>query len=80
VRINPFALGSDRIEAAFLAKLASVARLAGAMAGGLAMDERPALDRAVWATYEVARIARDPRADAAAARGPSRQVGEEKGG
>jgi hypothetical protein len=58
--INPFALGAARTEAAFVAKLASVARLVGAMAGGLSRDERPALDRAARATYEAAGIGPDP--------------------
>ncbi|HEY7591326.1 MAG TPA: hypothetical protein VH723_10050 [Candidatus Limnocylindrales bacterium] len=54
------ALGAARVEAAFVAKLASVTRLVGAMAGGLSRDERPALDRAVRATYEAAGIGPDP--------------------
>ena len=58
--MNPFALGALRTEAAFAAKLASIARLAGAMAGGLSRDERPALDRAVRAAYEGMGIGPDP--------------------
>ena len=60
VGINPFALGATRTEAAFVAKLVSVTRLIGAMAGGLARDERPPLDRAVRAIYETAGIGPDP--------------------
>jgi hypothetical protein len=58
--INPFALTGAATEGAFAAKLAGLARLAGAMAGGLARDERPALDRALRATYEMAGIGADP--------------------
>lgn len=60
VGINPFALGGARTEAAFVAKLSSVARLIGAMAGGLARDERPALDRAVRGSYAAAGVGPDP--------------------
>lgn len=83
VGINPFALGAIRTEAAFVAKLVSVARLIGAMAGGLARDERPALDRAVRATLEAAGIGPDP---ASHERTPPTlgdlvaRLGEEKGG
>jgi TraG P-loop domain len=58
--INPFALGETRTEAAFVTKLALVGRLVAAMAGGLSRDERPALDRALRATYEAAGIGPDP--------------------
>lgn len=58
--INPFALTGAATEGAFAAKLAGLARLAAAMAGGLARDERPALDRALRATYETAGIRPDP--------------------
>jgi hypothetical protein len=58
--INPFALGHARSEAAFVAKVALVGRLVAAMAGGLSRDERPALDRALRATYEGAGIGPDP--------------------
>ena len=58
--INPFALTGAATEGAFAAKLAGLARLAGAMAGGLARDERPALDRSLRATYEMAGIGPDP--------------------
>ncbi len=58
--INPFALTGAAAEGAFAAKLAGLARLAGAMAGGLARDERPALDRSLRATYEIAGIGPDP--------------------
>jgi type IV secretory pathway VirB4 component len=58
--LNPFALGDIRTEAAFVGKLALVGRLVAAMAGGLSRDERPALDRAIRATYEAAGIGPDP--------------------
>jgi hypothetical protein len=58
--INPFALGETRTEAAFAAKLALVGRLVAAMAGGLARDEHPALDRALRSTYDAAGIGPDP--------------------
>ncbi|NJD27010.1 MAG: hypothetical protein FIA92_01790 [Chloroflexi bacterium] len=58
--LNPFALGETRTEAAFVGRLALVGRLAAAMAGGLARDERPALDRAIRATYEAAGSGPDP--------------------
>ena len=58
--INPFALGDTGTEAAFVGKLALVGRLVAAMAGGLSRDERPALDRAIRATYEAAGIGPDP--------------------
>jgi hypothetical protein len=58
--INPFALGETRTEAAFVARLALVGRLVAAMAGGLSRDERPALDRALRATYDAAGIGPDP--------------------
>jgi hypothetical protein len=58
--INPFALGETRTEAAFVAKLALVGRLVAAMAGGVSRDERPALDRALRAAFEVVGIRPDP--------------------
>jgi hypothetical protein len=58
--INPFALGQTGTEAAFVAKVVLVGRLVAAMAGGLSRDERPALDRAVRAAYEVVGISPDP--------------------
>jgi type IV secretory pathway VirB4 component len=54
--INPFAFTGTASEGAFTAKLASLARLVAAMAGGLSRDEHPALDRALRATYEAAGI------------------------
>lgn len=58
--IDPFAIGGPRTEGAFTAKLALVGRLVGAMAGGLARDERGALDRALRAAYADAGIGPDP--------------------
>ena len=58
--LNPLAMNAGGSEGAFAAKLALVGRLAGAMAGGLSRDERPALDRALRATYEAAGIGPDP--------------------
>jgi type IV secretory pathway VirB4 component len=58
--LNPLAMNAGGTEGAFAAKLALVGRLAGAMAGGLSRDERPALDRALRATYEAAGIGPDP--------------------
>ncbi|MEW5991651.1 MAG: hypothetical protein AB1736_09965 [Chloroflexota bacterium] len=58
--INPLAPGEIRTEAAFAARLALIGRLVTAMAGGLSRDERPALDRAIRATYEAAGIGPDP--------------------
>ena len=58
-------------EGAFAAKLALVGRLVGAMAGGLSRDERPALDRALRATYEAAGIGPDPATPRPASRRPS---------
>jgi len=58
--LNPFALTGAATESAFAAKVAALSRLVGAMAGGLARDERPALDRSLRATYETAGIGPDP--------------------
>ena len=58
--INPFALGQAGTEAGFVAKVVLVGRLVAAMAGGLSRDERPALDRALRAAYEVVGIRPDP--------------------
>lgn len=58
--LNPLAMNAGGTEGAFAAKLALVGRLAGAMAGGLSRDERPALDRALRTTYEAAGIGPDP--------------------
>lgn len=58
--INPFALAETKTEAAFVGKLALVGRLVAAMVGGLSRDERPALDRALRATYEAAGISPNP--------------------
>ena len=58
--LNPLAMNPGGSEGAFAAKLALVCRLAGAMAGGLSRDERPALDRALRTSYEAAGIGPDP--------------------
>lgn len=59
--IDPFALGgAPRTEGAFVAKLGLLGRLVGAMAGGLARDERGALDRALRAAYADVGIGPDP--------------------
>ncbi len=58
--LNPLTMNGGGSEGAFAAKLALVGRLASAMAGGLSRDERPALDRALRATYETAGIGPDP--------------------
>lgn len=58
--LNPFALTGTRTAGAFAAKLAVLERLVAAMAGGLSRDERPALDRALRATYGGAGIGPDP--------------------
>ena len=58
--LDPFALGGPRTEGAFVAKLGLLGRLIGSMAGGLARDERGALDRALRATYAAAGIGPDP--------------------
>jgi len=60
VGLNPFALTGTSDPGAFSAKLAMLSRLVGAMAGGLSRDERPALDRALRAAYQAARIGPDP--------------------
>lgn len=60
VGLNPFALTGTSDPGAFSAKLAMLSQLVGAMAGGLSRDERPALDRALRATYESAHIGPDP--------------------
>jgi hypothetical protein len=60
VGLNPFALSGAAEPGAFSAKLAMLSRLIGAMVGGLGRDERPALDRALRASYEAARIGPDP--------------------
>ncbi|MBA3779221.1 MAG: hypothetical protein H0X16_07985, partial [Chloroflexi bacterium] len=61
VGLNPFVLSGARSEGAFSAKLTALARLIGAMAGGLTRDERPALDLALRAAYEEAGIGPDPQ-------------------
>jgi len=82
VGLNPFALASTD-PGAFSAKLAMLTRLVTAMAGGLAKDERPTLDRALRACYEAAGIGSDP---ASFGRRPPRladlaaRVGDEPGG
>lgn len=58
--LNPFALSGSAGEVGLVAKLASLTRLVAAMAGGLARDERAALDRALRAVYEAAGIGPDP--------------------
>ncbi len=58
--LNPFAIGGAATEAAFAAKIAALSRLVAAMAGGTSRDERPALDRALRATYAAAGIGPDP--------------------
>ena len=60
VGLNPFALSGSADPGAFSAKLAMLTRLVAAMAGGLSRDERPALDRALRASYESAGIRPDP--------------------
>jgi len=60
VGLNPFALTGTSDPGAFSAKLAMLSQLVGAMAGGLSRDERPALDRALRATYQSAHIGPDP--------------------
>ncbi len=60
VGLNPFALTGASDPGAFSAKLAMLSRLVAAMVGGLSRDERPALDRALRASYEVSRIGPDP--------------------
>lgn len=60
VGLNPFAFAGGDDPGAFTAKLAMLARLIAAMAGGLSRDERPALDRALRATYAAAGIGPDP--------------------
>jgi type IV secretory pathway VirB4 component len=60
VGLNPFALSGSADPGAYAAKLAMLSRLVGAMVGGLSRDERPALDRALRASYESARISPDP--------------------
>jgi len=58
--LNPFTIGGATTEAAFAAKVAALSRLVAAMAGGTSRDERPALDRALRATYAAAGIGPDP--------------------
>ena len=60
VGLNPFAFTGPATDGALTAKIAALTRLAAAMAGGLTRDERPALDRALRATYEDAGIGPDP--------------------
>ena len=60
VGLNPFALTAAGNPGTFAAKLAMLTRLVAAMAGGLTRDERPALDRALRASYEAAGIGPDP--------------------
>ena len=58
--LNPFALTGAASDAGLTAKLASLTRLVAAMAGGLAREERSALDRALRAVYDAAGIGPDP--------------------
>jgi type IV secretory system conjugative DNA transfer VirD4/TraG family protein/uncharacterized protein DUF87 len=58
--LNPLALTGAMNEAVFMAKLASLVRLVGAMVGGTSREERPVVDRALRATYEAAGIGPDP--------------------
>ena len=58
--LNPFAFTGSATDGALTAKIAALTRLVAAMAGGLTRDERPALDRALRATYEAAGIGPDP--------------------
>lgn len=58
--LNPFAITGAATEGTYGAKVAALARLIAAMAGGLSRDERPTLDRALRATYEAAGIGPDP--------------------
>ncbi len=58
--LNPFALTGAASDAGLAAKLASLTRLVAAMAGGLAREERAALDRALRAVYAAAGIGPDP--------------------
>src|SRR5450759_3417101 len=60
VGLNPFAMTGPATDGALTAKIASLARLAAAMAGGVTRDERPALDRALRAVYAAAGIGPDP--------------------
>jgi type IV secretory pathway VirB4 component len=60
VALNPFAFTGAAADGALTAKIASLTRLAAAMAGGLTRDERPPLDRALRAVYEDAGIGPDP--------------------
>ena len=60
VGLNPFALVGKPDADALGAKLAELTTLVAAMAGGLARDERPALDRALRAVYEAAGIGPNP--------------------
>ena len=52
VGLNPFAFTGTATDGALTAKIAALTRLVAAMAGGLTRDERPALDRALRATYD----------------------------
>jgi hypothetical protein len=58
--LNPFAFTGTATDGALTAKIASLSRLIAAMASGITRDERPALDRALRATYESAGIGPDP--------------------
>jgi hypothetical protein len=58
--LNPFAFTGTATDGALTAKIAGLTRLVAAMAGGITRDERPALDRALRATYEAAGIGPDP--------------------
>jgi type IV secretory pathway VirB4 component len=60
VGLNPFAFTGMATDGALTAKIAALTRLVAAMAGGIGRDERPALDRALRATYEAAGIGPDP--------------------
>ena len=60
VGLNPFAILDGAGPGAYAARLAMLTRLVTAMVGGLARDERPALDHALRATYVAAGIGPDP--------------------
>ena len=60
VGLNPFAIVEGAGSGAYAARLAMLTRLVTAMVGGLARDERPALDHALRATYSAAGIGPDP--------------------
>jgi hypothetical protein len=60
VGLNPFAFTGTATDGALTAKIAALTRLVAAMASGISRDERPALDRALRATYDAAGIGPDP--------------------